>query len=169
MRHKEHFRTAVYATPFHPRTAPLNILNEWHRWKDYTVADAFFDEALEYAAIRNACAVFDLTPMTKHRITGPDALAFLNRFATRDVARIKPGKVGYAMTDGVVVHAVDPAETTIAELLRQHSEPGPVMEVAVDQRHRARGSRLRLQDRQERAAVRSGDPRGILARPEVAA
>ena len=31
--------------------------------------------ALEYAAIRNACAVFDLTPMTKHRITGPDALA----------------------------------------------------------------------------------------------
>ena len=53
----------------------MNLLNEWHRWKDYTTADAYFDEALEYSAIRNACAVFDLTPMTKHRITGPDALA----------------------------------------------------------------------------------------------
>jgi aminomethyltransferase len=113
MKHKEHFRTAVYPTPFHPRIAPLNQLNEWHRWKDYTVADAFFDEALEYAAIRNACAVFDLTPMTKHRIQGPDALAFLNRLVTRDVAKIKPGKVGYCVwcndngqviDDGTIFH-----------------------------------------------------------------
>ena len=70
----------------------LNTLNEWHRWKDYTTADAFFDEQLEYAAIRNACAVFDLTPMTKHLITGPDALAFLNRLVTRDVAKLKAGQ-----------------------------------------------------------------------------
>jgi len=46
----------------------------WHRWKDYTVSDAYYNVALEYAAIRNACAVFDLSPMTKHAITGPDAL-----------------------------------------------------------------------------------------------
>lgn len=113
MRHKEHFRTAVYQTPFHPRTAWLNTLNVWHRWKDYTTADAYFDTTLEYAAIRNACAVFDLTPMTKHRITGPDALPFLNRLITRDVAKIKPGKVGYCVwcndsgqviDDGTVFH-----------------------------------------------------------------
>lgn len=113
MNHKEHFRTAVYPTPFHPRTAQLNTLNEWHRWKDYTTADAFFDVALEYAAIRNACAVFDLTPMTKHRITGRDALPFLNRLITRDAAKIKPGKVGYCVwcddngqviDDGTVFH-----------------------------------------------------------------
>ena len=75
--------------------------------------DAYFDEALEYAAIRNACAVFDLTPMTKHRITGPDALPFLNRLVTRDVAKIKPGKVGYCVwcddngqviDDGTIFH-----------------------------------------------------------------
>ena len=110
---KEHFRTAVYQTPFHPRTSALSTLNEWHRWKDYTTADAFYDTALEYAAIRNACAVFDLTPMTKHRITGPDALAFLNRLVTRDVAKIKPGKVGYCVwcddngqviDDGTIFH-----------------------------------------------------------------
>jgi aminomethyltransferase len=113
MKTKEHFRTAVYPSPFHARTSKLNTLNEWHRWKDYTTADAFFDPALEYAAIRNACAVFDLTPMTKHRITGPDALPFLNRLITRDVAKIKAGKVGYCVwcddngqviDDGTVFH-----------------------------------------------------------------
>ena len=57
--------------------------------------------------------MFDLTPMTKHRITGPDALAFLNRLVTRDVAKIKPGKVGYCVwcddngqviDDGTIFH-----------------------------------------------------------------
>jgi aminomethyltransferase len=113
MKHKEHYRHAVYPTPFHPRTSALNTLNEWHRWKDYTTSDAYFDTQLEYAAIRNACAVFDLTPMTKHRITGPDALAFLNRLVTRDVTKIKPGKVGYCVwcddggkviDDGTIFH-----------------------------------------------------------------
>ena len=113
MARKEHFRKAVWETPFHPRTAALNTLNEWHRWKDYTTADAYFDEQLEYAAIRNACAVFDLTPMTKHLIAGPDALPFLNRLVTRDVAKIKPGKVGYTVwcddngqvvDDGTIFH-----------------------------------------------------------------
>ena len=113
MKHKEHYRTAVYQTPFHPRTSLLNVRNDWHRWKDYTTATTYFDEALEYAAIRNACAVFDLTPMTKHRITGPDALPFLNRLVTRDVAKIKPGKVGYCVwcdengqviDDGTIFH-----------------------------------------------------------------
>jgi hypothetical protein len=50
MRHKEHFRTAVYGTPFHARTAPLNVRNEWHRWKDYTTASVYFDEAARIAA-----------------------------------------------------------------------------------------------------------------------
>lgn len=113
MKKKEHYRHAVYHSPFHPRTSALNTLNEWHRWKDYTTADAYFDTSLEYAAIRNACAVFDLTPMTKHRITGPDALAFLNRLVTRDVTKIKAGKVGYCVwcddngqviDDGTIFH-----------------------------------------------------------------
>lgn len=89
------------------------MLNDWHRWKDYTTASAYYDETLEYAAIRNACAVFDLTPMTKHRITGPEALPFLNRLITRDVSKIKPGRVGYCVwcddngqviDDGTVFH-----------------------------------------------------------------
>lgn len=113
---RDHFRRAVYPTPFHSRTSALNRLNCWHRWRDYTVADAFFDVSLEYAAIRNACAVFDLSPMTKHRITGPDALAYLNRLVARDVAKIRPGRVGYCLwcddegqviDDGTIFHLRD--------------------------------------------------------------
>jgi aminomethyltransferase len=112
-RTRDHHRHFLYQTPFHSRTAAANRLNLWHRWKDYTVADAYFDVAMEYTALRNACAVFDLSPMTKHLITGPDALAFLNRLVTRDVAKIKPGRVGYAVwcddagqviDDGTIFH-----------------------------------------------------------------
>ncbi len=94
---REHYREVVRRTPFHARTARANELNLWHRWRDYTVADAYFDVTLEYTALRNACAVFDISPMTKHRIEGPDALPFLNRLVTRDVARIGPGRVGYCV------------------------------------------------------------------------
>ena len=106
----------MWTTPFHPRTAALNQLNLWHRWRDYTVADAYFDVGMEYNAIRNSCAVFDLSPMTKHLITGPDALAYMNRLVTRDVAKIKPGRVGYCLwcddagqvvDDGTIFHLRD--------------------------------------------------------------
>jgi aminomethyltransferase len=107
MQTKEHFRNAVFETPFHPRTSALNIRCEWHRWKDYITADAYYDEALEYAGIRNSCAVFDITPMTKHRITGPDALAFLDRLVTRNVAKIKPGRVGYTVWCNDNGHVID--------------------------------------------------------------
>jgi aminomethyltransferase len=110
---RDHFRQAVLTTPFHPRTAALNQLNLWHRWRDHSVADAYFDVGMEYNAIRNSCAVFDLSPMTKHLITGPDALAYMNRLVTRDVEKIKPGRVGYCLwcddagqviDDGTIFH-----------------------------------------------------------------
>jgi aminomethyltransferase len=110
---RDHFRQAVIETPFHARTAPLNQLNLWHRWRDHTVADAYFDVGMEYNAIRNSCAVFDLSPMTKHLVTGPDALGYMNRLVTRDVAKIKPGRVGYCLwcddagqviDDGTIFH-----------------------------------------------------------------
>jgi aminomethyltransferase len=68
---------------------------------------------LEYFAIRNSTGVFDLSPMVKYRITGPDAEAYLNRLVTRDVSKIKVGRVGYTiwcdeqgqvMDDGTIFH-----------------------------------------------------------------
>jgi aminomethyltransferase len=100
-------------SPFHARLAALDTVNEWHQWKGYTSPNSLYCEDTEYFAIRNATAVFDLTPMTKYRVTGPDALAYLNRLVTRDMAKIRPGRVAYAVwcddhgqviDDGTIFH-----------------------------------------------------------------
>ncbi|NNL95496.1 MAG: aminomethyl transferase family protein [Xanthomonadales bacterium] len=110
---REHYRDKVFPGPFYSRQKALNVNREWSRWYDYLSVPAYSCSTTEYFAGRNACAVFDLTPMTKHRIGGPDALPFLNRLVTRDVARIKPGRVGYAVwcndegqviDDGTIFH-----------------------------------------------------------------
>ena len=113
---KAHYKTKVFQSPFHSRLEPLNHLKEWGRWADYLSPRAYTDSSMEYFACRNACAVFDLTPMTKYRISGQDALAYLNRLVTRDVSRIKPGRVGYSVwcaddgrviDDGTIFHLHD--------------------------------------------------------------
>lgn len=110
---RDHYKTQAWPTPFHERAAALNQKHNWGRWKDYVTARVFYDTATEYFAARNACSVFDLTPMTKHRVSGPDALDFMNRLVTRDVRKIKPGRVGYSVwcndegrviDDGTIFH-----------------------------------------------------------------
>ena len=110
---RDHFKRNVYPSPFHSRQKALNKLQAWSRWADYLSVPAYYSDSLEYFAGRNTCAVFDLTPMIKHRITGPDALDYLNRLVTRDVAKLKPGRVGYSVwctdrgqviDDGTIFH-----------------------------------------------------------------
>jgi len=110
---RDHYKDKVFPSPFHSRQKELNDNKTWIRWFDYLSVPAYTDPTREYFAGRNACGVFDLTPMTKHLITGPDALPFLNRLVTRDVAKIKPGRVGYAVwctdegqviDDGTIFH-----------------------------------------------------------------
>ena len=100
-------------SPFHGRLEQLDTLNNWHEWKGYSSADALYCPDMEYFAIRNATAVFDITPMTKYRIAGPEALDYLNRLVTRDMAKVKPGRVAYAVwcddqgqviDDGTIFH-----------------------------------------------------------------
>ncbi len=66
---QDHYKKSYYETPFHSRTSELNILNEWQRWKDYTVATNYFRTDLEYFAVRNTTGVIDYTPMVKQKIT----------------------------------------------------------------------------------------------------
>ncbi len=103
-------------SPFRDRQVALDTLNRWHEWKGYTVPDALYDAEIEYFAIRNSAAVFDLTPMTKYRITGPDALAYIDRLVTRDMTKVAAGRVAYAvwcndqgqvLDDGTVFHLHD--------------------------------------------------------------
>ena len=100
-------------TPFYERMVALDTVNAWHGWKGYTTPDELFCAETEYFAIRNMTAVFDLTPMTKYRVTGPDSLAYIDRLVTRDMSKIKPGRVAYAVwcddrgqviDDGTIFH-----------------------------------------------------------------
>ena len=110
---KAHYLNKVFKSPFYSRQEPLNHLKEWGRWADYLSPNAYTCSAMEYFACRNACTVFDLTPMSKYRISGKDALPYLNRLVTREVSKIKPGRVGYciwctdegqAIDDGTMFH-----------------------------------------------------------------
>jgi aminomethyltransferase len=50
----------------------------------------------EYNAIRNACALIDISPLYKYLITGKDATKLVNRVITRDVNKVAVGQVIYA-------------------------------------------------------------------------
>ncbi|MGB1737229.1 MAG: aminomethyltransferase family protein [Pseudomonadales bacterium] len=89
--------TMLLTTPFHSRVEAMCDVNDWGNWMGYTTPNAYFDVELEYFAIRSTTGVFDLSPMNKYRIIGPDAEAYLNRMVTRDVSKIRVNRVGYAV------------------------------------------------------------------------
>src|SRR5688572_22560295 len=83
-------------TPFHARTSALVRAQTWRRWAGYQMASAYDPHPdREYAAIRNAAALFDVSPLHKYVITGRDATRLLDRLITRDVTKLKPGQVYY--------------------------------------------------------------------------
>ena len=90
-----HFRTLRLGTPFQPRLDALAKTSDWYNWAGYRAPHSLWDEELEYFAIRSQCALFDISPMTKYRIEGPDAETFCNKVTLRDVAKLKPSRVHY--------------------------------------------------------------------------
>jgi aminomethyltransferase len=80
---------------FHPRQAALNLRNAWSSWNGYKFADYYYDVEYEYFCIRNTCATYDICPMQKYIISGPDALGMLNRMVTRNIANMKEDRVTY--------------------------------------------------------------------------
>jgi aminomethyltransferase len=93
----EHFRQALQRTPFHDRISALSTTETWTGWNTYKVARVVDKLSAEYFAVRSGCAVMDLTPMEKYRITGKDAYAYLDRLLTRDISTLKPGRVTYVV------------------------------------------------------------------------
>ena len=84
-------------SPFHPRQRALNVRDAWTSWNGYKFAEHYYDAEYEYFRIRNACATYDISPMQKYEVRGPDAEAMLNRMVTRDVAKIRPNRVAYCV------------------------------------------------------------------------
>lgn len=102
-----HIERIRLETPFQPRIAALMQTGEWYDWGGYLAPHSLWDEELEYFAIRSQAALFDISPMTKYRIEGPDAEAFCNRLTLRDVAKLKPGRVQYTAWCDDAGHVLD--------------------------------------------------------------
>jgi aminomethyltransferase len=104
-------------TPFHPRTAPLNLKMQWREWSGYFASSAYADfHDIEYNAIREAAALIDVSPLFKYTVAGPDALRLVDRVITRDATKLKPGQVYYTpwcdehgkvIDDGTIHHLDD--------------------------------------------------------------
>ena len=87
---------SLKTTPFHARTARLVQGQTWRRWSGYAAASCYeFTHDREYAAIRSAAALIDVSPLCKYRITGVDATRLLDRVVTRNVGKSEPGQVLY--------------------------------------------------------------------------
>lgn len=95
-----HFEQPLRETPFHPRIGPLNRLHNWAPWAGYRTASCFGDSTMEHTAIRNAATLYDISPMVKYAICGPQAADYLDRLTLRNAGRLPVGAVHYtAWTD----------------------------------------------------------------------
>jgi aminomethyltransferase len=102
-----HFIQPLLKTPFHDRARALSQLDSFIPWSGYTTVDVFTNVEQEYFAIRNATTLYDLTPMVKYRIAGPSASAYLNRLVTRDISKLKVGRVAYCVWCDDAGHLID--------------------------------------------------------------
>lgn len=88
--------SGLKTTPFHARTSALMQAEQWRRWAGYSVASAYeMTTDRETMAIRNSCALIDVSPLFKYHVRGPDALRFLNRLVTRDLSKMELGHMSY--------------------------------------------------------------------------
>ncbi len=105
-------------TPFHSRTAALSEGQNWRRWAGYVVASSYeLAHDREYHAIRNAAALFDVSPLYKYLISGRDAARLLDRIVTRDVTKCKVGQVLYTPWCDAAGKQID--DGTISRLAEQ--------------------------------------------------
>jgi aminomethyltransferase len=83
-------------TPFHARTAALCQSLAWRDWAGYFAVSSYeAGHEREYAAIRTAAALIDVSPLFKYRVEGRDATRLLDRLLTRDITKVEVGQVVY--------------------------------------------------------------------------
>lgn len=60
----------------------------------------------EHKAVRESCGIFDISHMGEVRVSGQEALAFLNHLLTNDASQLAPGQAHYSLmcneTGGVI-------------------------------------------------------------------
>jgi aminomethyltransferase len=112
---------------FHERTQPLCESLNYRDWSGYYAVSAYeTHHDHEYNAIRNACAVIDISPLYKYRVSGPDATRLVNRIITRDASKMSVGQVYYTPwcdEDGKVID--DGTVTRVAEQVYRWTAADP--------------------------------------------
>ena len=103
---------AFTGSPFNQRTAPLNRWRRWVSWDRFHLVDVFSTIEEEVGAIRNGAAILDMSPLSQHLVSGPDAAVLVDRVITRRVDEMATRQVYYApwcdhdgkvVGDGIVV------------------------------------------------------------------
>jgi len=104
-------------TPFHSRTSALNQGQRWEDWEGFLVATMYgLDPLMEYNAVRLGCGIFDVSPLHKYEVRGPDAKALLQRMVVRNLSPSRPGRGFYTtwcddggkvVDDGAVFHIAE--------------------------------------------------------------
>ena len=74
-------------TDFHQYLANSVENADFIDWNNFLLPNDYGDAAVEYRAIRESCAMFDVSPLRKYRITGAGSGAFLDRLLTRPASR----------------------------------------------------------------------------------
>jgi len=89
-------------------------LNEAHRKLGARMVDfggwdmpvVYTNQIEEHHAVRQKAGIFDVSHMGELMVTGPDALAYLQKLVSRDVAKLNPGQVGLCVlcneTGGII-------------------------------------------------------------------
>lgn len=93
----KHIDLRLQQSPFFERIKALNFSEQWTEWNGYQTPTYFLDAYVEYYATRNTCGVFDVSPMKKYIVEGPEAEAMMNRLTVRDVSKQKVGRVTYTV------------------------------------------------------------------------
>ena len=101
------YKQPLLTTPFFECYEPLIETRAFRQWSGYNTLTVFSSVEHEYFAIRNSASLFDMSPMIKYQISGPDAEAFLNRLVTRDIRKLKKNRVTYTMWCDDDGHVID--------------------------------------------------------------
>ena len=91
------FNEPLFRSPFYDFFAAQETEGHWYNWNGYKSPTILSDEELEYFSIRSTCSVFDISPLNKYRIAGPQAENFLNKLTVRNVAKQNVATVRYTL------------------------------------------------------------------------
>lgn len=103
-----------------PRKPPLFSVHEnrgasFTEFGGWTMPVEFDSIKTEHHSVRSSVGIFDVSHMGEIEVTGPDALALMNRLTTNDVSNLEPGTGHYSgitnengvLLDDTIVYARD--------------------------------------------------------------